>query len=72
MSDSWQYIIVGIVVAAAFILALRSIIQAIQHKKSALNPCDSCPLNNSCTKEKSNCDNYKALSKPAEKQTSQN
>ena len=44
MNDTWQYIIVGIVVAVAFALALRSIYRAINHKKSALNPCDSCTL----------------------------
>lgn len=53
MSDSWQYIIVGIVVATAFALALRSIIRACRHKKSALNPCNDCPLNNNCDKKNS-------------------
>lgn len=52
MSITWQYFIVGIVVAAAFALALRSIIRAIKHNKSALNPCDSCPLIALCTKKK--------------------
>lgn len=51
MSDTWQYIIVAIVVAVAFALAIRSIIRAINHKKSALNPCDSCQLKASCTKQ---------------------
>ena len=55
MNDTWQYIVVGIVVAIAVALSLRSIIRAIRHKKSALNPCSSCPLIDSCTKQKSDC-----------------
>lgn len=51
MSDTWQYIIVAIVVAVAFALAIRSIIHAINHKKSALNPCDSCQLKTKCTNQ---------------------
>lgn len=50
MSDIWQYIIVGIVVTLAFALAARSIYRAITHKKSALNPCDSCKLKDTCKK----------------------
>jgi len=56
MSDTWQYIIVGLVVAVAFALALRSIYRAIRHKKSALNSCDSCHLKDSCLKQKSHCE----------------
>ena len=47
MSELAQYIIVGIVVAGAFALAARSIYRLIKHKKSALNPCDSCKNGNS-------------------------
>ena len=56
MSDMWQYIIVGIVVATAFALTLRSIIRAIRLKKSALNPCESCLLKDSCIKKKTDCE----------------
>lgn len=56
MTDTWQYIIVGIVVAVAFLLSARSIYRAIRHKKSALNPCSTCPLKNNCTKQKSDCE----------------
>ncbi|MBR5087546.1 MAG: FeoB-associated Cys-rich membrane protein [Muribaculaceae bacterium] len=56
MSDSWQYIIVGIVVAVAFTLAIRSIYRAITHKKSALNPCGNCSLKDVCNKKSSECD----------------
>ncbi|MBR5117481.1 MAG: hypothetical protein IK100_02405 [Muribaculaceae bacterium] len=56
MNDSLQYVIVGIIVAAAFALAARSIYRAITHKKSALNPCDSCKLKDACKKNKQNCD----------------
>ena len=56
MSDTWQYIIVGIVVAVAFTLAIRSIYRAITHKKSALNSCDDCKLKDSCNKNKSQCE----------------
>jgi len=48
MSDLAQYIIVGIVVAVAVMLAIRSIYRLITHKKSALNPCDSCKLVDNC------------------------
>ena len=50
MSDTWQIIIVAIVVAAAVAVAARSIYRAITHKKSALNPCDSCALRETCTR----------------------
>ena len=56
MSDTWQYIIVGVVVAGALALSLRSIIRVIQHKKSALNPCNDCSLKNNCNKTSNNCD----------------
>ena len=56
MSDTWQHIIVGIVVALAIALAIRSIYRANRHKKSALNPCDSCKLKDSCLKQKSDCE----------------
>lgn len=60
MSDIWQYIIVAIIVALAFVLAIRSIYRAITHKKSALNPCSRCKLKESCDKNLSRCDkNYK-------------
>jgi hypothetical protein len=50
MSDTLQYIIVGIVVAIAFALTARSIYRLINNKKSALNPCDSCKLKDNCLK----------------------
>ena len=56
MSDTVQYIIVGIVVAAAFALAARSIYRAITHKRSALNPCDSCKLKDKCSKVRDHCE----------------
>ncbi len=56
MSDYWQYIIVGCVVAAAFALSLRSLWRAINNKKSALNPCSDCKLKDSCTKHLEQCD----------------
>lgn len=51
MSDIVQYIIVGIVVAGAFVVALRSIYRAIKHKKSALITCDNCKLKGVCEKK---------------------
>ncbi|MBR5638890.1 MAG: FeoB-associated Cys-rich membrane protein [Muribaculaceae bacterium] len=56
MSSTVQYIIVGIIVAAAFALAARSIYRAITQKKSALNPCDSCKLKDNCKKKYDNCE----------------
>lgn len=55
MSDTWQYIIVGIVVSGALALTVRSVIRAIQQKKSALNPCNDCPLKNNCSKTNADC-----------------
>lgn len=58
MSDMLQYIIVGIVVAVAIVLAVRSIYRAMTHKKSALIECTNCKLNEVCKKnnqEKKNC-----------------
>lgn len=52
MTETVQYIIVGIVVAAAFVMAARSIYRVITHKKSALTPCDNCKLKDACTKNK--------------------
>lgn len=51
MSNLVQYIIVGVVVATAVTLAIRSIYRLITHKKSALNPCDSCKLKDACNKK---------------------
>jgi hypothetical protein len=56
MSDTVQLIIVGFVVAVAFALAARSIYRAINNKKSALNPCDSCKLKGNCNKARDNCE----------------
>ncbi len=61
MSYTVQYIIVGVVVALAFALAARSIYRAVTHKKSALNPCDSCKLKDNCNKEKSKADKCEGL-----------
>ncbi len=55
MSNTWQYIIVVIIVVAAFMLAARSIYRAITNKKSALNPCNSCKLKDTCAKNKKDC-----------------
>ena len=55
MTDTWQYIIVGIVVAVAFLLSARSIYRAIRHKKSALNPCSTCPLKDNCNTSSTDC-----------------
>lgn len=52
MSELAQYIIVGIVVATAVAITIRSIYRLINHKKSALNPCDSCSLKDTCNKKK--------------------
>ena len=52
MNETWQYIIVGIIVATAFVIAVRSIYRAVTHKKSALIACDSCKLKDNCNKGK--------------------
>ena len=57
MSDTVQAIIVGIVVAVAIALAARSIYRAVTRKKSALNPCNSCKIKDTCAKNKKDCNN---------------
>ena len=52
MSLTLQSIIAGIIVAAAFALAARSIYRAIKNKKTALNSCDNCKLKDQCDKAK--------------------
>ena len=70
MDKTVQYVIVGIVVALAFILAIRSIYRLVTHKKSALNPCDSCALREACQKksnERASCtENAEATSSNSE------
>ena len=56
MSETVQFIITGIIVAAAFALAARGIYRAITHKKSALNPCDSCKLKDNCMRKYKKCE----------------
>lgn len=57
MSYTAQAIIVATIVGAAIALAGRSAYRAINNKKSALNPCNSCKIKDTCAKNKKDCNN---------------
>ena len=49
-----QYLIVGLIVAAAVVAAMRSIMRAARGKKSAITACTSCKLKDVCQKPDKN------------------
>ena len=49
-----QYLIVGLIVAAAVVAAVRSIMRAAGGKKSAITACTSCKLKDVCQKPDKN------------------
>ena len=49
-----QYIIVGLLVAAAVVAAVRSFIRAARGKKSVITACTSCKLRGVCQKPEKN------------------
>ena len=49
-----QYLIVGLIVAAAVLATVRSVVRAIKDRKSALTACASCKLQEYCQKPEKN------------------
>ena len=54
MGDVIQYVIVGLIVAAAVAAVVRSMIRTAQGKKSAITACTSCKLKDICQKPEKN------------------
>jgi hypothetical protein len=54
MSATLQYVLVGIIVAAAVFAAVRSIWRAANHRKTALTACAACKLKDVCQKPEKN------------------
>ena len=54
MNDVVQYILAGLIVAAAIVAAVRSVIRAASHRKSALTACAACKLKDACQKPEKN------------------
>ena len=53
-SDTLQYILAGLVVAAAVIVAIRAFVRAIKGRKTALTACTACKLKDICQKPEKN------------------
>ena len=54
MGDVVQYILVGLIVFAAILAAVRSAMRAARGKKSALTACAACKLKDVCQKPEKN------------------
>ena len=48
MNDVIQYVLEGVIVLAAVLAALRSVIRSIRGKKSSLTACASCKSRDCC------------------------
>ena len=54
MGDLIQYVIVGLIVAAAVVAVMRSVLHVARGKKSAITACGSCKLKDVCQKPEKN------------------
>ena len=54
MTDSIQYVIVGLIVLAASVATVRAVMRAAKDKKSALTACTACKLKDICQKPEKN------------------
>ena len=54
MSGPLQYVIVGLIVAAAVFAAVRSIVLTLRDRKTALTACSGCGLKDVCRKAEKN------------------
>ena len=54
MNDVVQYIIAGLIVAVAVVAAVRSFMNVVKSKKSALTACATCKLKEACRKPEKN------------------
>ena len=54
MNDVIQYVLAGVIVLAAVLAALRSVISSIRGKKSSLTACASCKSRDCCQRPEKN------------------
>ena len=54
MNDVIQYVLAGVIVLAAVLAALRSVIRSIRGKKSSLTACTSCKSRDCCQRPDKN------------------
>lgn len=54
MGEMIQYVLAGLIVAAAVVAAVRSALRAMRSKKSALTACAACKLKDVCQKTEKN------------------
>ena len=55
MSGDWfQYVLAGLIVAAAVAAAVRTVVRAASNKKSALTACAACKLKDVCQNPEKN------------------
>lgn len=54
MNDVIQYVLAGVIVLAAMLAALRSVIRSIKGKKTSLTACASCKLQEYCQRPDKN------------------
>ena len=54
MGDIIQYVLAGLIVAAAVVAAMRSALRAMRSKKSVLTACAACKLKDVCQKPEKN------------------
>ncbi len=54
MSTLAQYILVGVIVAAAVLAVVRSVVKAARNEKTALSACAGCKLQDMCQKPEKN------------------
>jgi len=50
MSNQVQYLLAGIIVAAAIFAVIRTIVRTARGKRTAINTCASCKLKDYCTR----------------------
>ncbi len=54
MSDLFQYVLAGVIVAAAVVAAVRAVIRAARMRKTPLSACLGCKLQDVCQKPEKN------------------
>ena len=54
MSDIIQYLLAGLIVAAAVVAVVRTIVSSLKNRQSALTACTGCKLQDVCNKAEKN------------------
>ena len=54
MSNAVQYLLAGLIVAAAVFVTIRSIVRTVRGRKTALTACAACKLKDICQKPEKN------------------